>query len=310
MEKIFDVVLVYETNFQKTIVEKLIEEKYKDSDSLLIDARNHQIRIYETTYNVNLGGLRWIARSITDIQKLPKIYTKELIGTHFTGINCRFFESYIDYEVLSLIDDGIGTPAILRNEHFVKTPGWFFRLLCANFLMLALNGRRLKTVKELISRISNYYTIYNFISNSYCASLTDKVIYHLNYYDGYKDIKVINGLACYIGSWKNPYIEQCLKYVRKRHNKIYYFPHPGEKVSDTIRQVVDEVVRPDSTIEDYFKKNGIPEFVYGSMSSVFLNIKLSGIKSKITVFSTLDNNNTYSKIYVENGINLINAKLL
>lgn len=305
----YDKIIVYETNLQKLIVDKLIEtdvepEKALDS-TLLIDARNNQIRIEDDVYHINVGGLRWTIKSACDLSKFPKLRTKELIGTHFTGLNCRIFEALIDYDTLSIIDDGIGTPALLRNERFVRTYDWLLRFVCAYILILLTRFRRIKSVKYLLNNASRYYTIYSFIDKDYARCLNDVDVIHLSFFESMHITKIQKGIAGYIGSGANKFRKECLEYVTQRHQRLIYFPHPREVVDDFVSHFAEEIIRPTQTIESYFSEHGIPEYLYGDMSSVFLNLKLSGVNTSLVVFSFVGLDDTYCKIYKENGIDVL-----
>lgn len=307
MDKIYDAIIIVETNFQKNIAEKLVEQFFLNKEVLVVDARNNKIEIQGIEYQVHLGGLRWVLRSFGDIRELPKLKTKELIGTHFTGVNCRFFESFINYEKLSLIDDGIGTPAMLRGGVFIRTIDWYIRLIAANMFVFFVFGRLLRTINDIIERLSNYYTVYEFINNDYTDSLKKVNIKYIKFFDGYQKTKILEGKVCFIGSGVNPDLERCLKYVSQQHNHIYYFPHPRENVSPVVEKYVEKIIKPNDTIENYFKEHGAPEFIYGSLSSAILNMKLSKLDCKMAVFTVLSQNDPYFKLFEDNGICLINT---
>ena len=141
--KEYDAIIIFETNFQKSIVDHLIKLYLFNKNVLVIDSRNHSINMIVESdiiqLPINLGGLRWIIKSLFTVRKFPLLRTQELIGTHFTGIHCRFFESVIEYKNLSLIDDGIGTPALLRSNSFsTRSFAWFSRYILAHVVMLLM----------------------------------------------------------------------------------------------------------------------------------------------------------------------------
>lgn len=300
----YDAIIVYETEFQKTIVDKLIPQYFQNANLLLIDGRNNKLRIDDAVYEINFGGIRSMRRSISEVRRLPRLRTKELVGTHITGINCRIYETLIEYDSLSFLDDGIGTPALLRRKWFIDSFAWLIRFILEFIILLFLTGKRVKTIPQLIKKAKRYYTIYSFVDNEYQVILTGIQIFHIDYFNFYRFDNILKDEVGYIGSGPgfNKYQEKCLEEVKQKHGKFVYYPHPSERDFGMINKYAQDVVRPSMTIEAYFMKNGIPEYLYGDMSTVFINLKETGAKSYMKVFAHLSKKNVYCRIYEECGI--------
>ena len=75
------------------------------------------------------------------------------------------------------------------------------------------------------------------------------------------------------------------------------------------RNLVSDVVRPDGTLEKYFIENGVPSFLFGEISTVFINLKLMCCPSYMTVFYRFDKSmQAYYDLFQSIGINMRELK--
>jgi hypothetical protein len=279
IKQYYEAVFVYETNFQKNIIEHLIAHQYRKKKILVIDARYNKIQIYDEVWNINIGSRKNTLKSIINILKWKKnIITDELVGTLFAGFNSRFFEVVITYKRLTIIDDGIGTPVLLKNPERYWVDKKYRRIHIFNFIILLFRGKLLKTTKQIIKRISKYYTIYNLpFNNSF-------IIEKLDFWDTY-NITINKGMVGVIGDdmlsveKRNIMIKQAYDFFSI---PVHYFPHPREQfINELDKTYIAEIVRPTTTIEDHFNKNRIPEIIVARYSTVLLNLsmmKINGVK--------------------------------
>ncbi len=301
--EIYDAVFVYETNFQKKIVESIVS-KYNNSKIEFIDARFHKIIFKNKCYNINLNGVRNTINSIKDLRNFPKIKTNKLFCTALTGINSRFFEAVIDYNSLSIFDDGIGTPVILIDKKYLKTLNLCVRFWFSFIVLFLLNQKKLSLTKNLISKIEFYYTIYPYYSYKYNQRL--KII-PIIFFER-KNSVIIDDYIGFIGS--SDYLNRNSKIefiYNKFKKKIIYYAHLMESIDNLNMEYISKVIIPETTIEDYFKKNGVPSILVGDISTVFLNVKLIyGDFPLLYVFYKENKKlSTYYMLLKDNGVNLI-----
>ena len=299
MKEHYEAVFVYETNFQKNIIEYLIEQHYCNKKILVIDARYDKIRILDEVWNINIGSRRNTLKSLINILKWKKnIITDELVGVLFVGLNSRFFEMFITYKHLILIDDGIGTPVLLKNPERWWKEKSYRRVYMFNCIILLLCGKWFKTTKQLIKRISTYYTIYNLsFNNSFAVEKLD----FLNTYN----IKINKGTVGIIGDSlsrikdvdkRNTIIKQIYEFFS---TPIHYFPHPREQfINEIDKTYIAEIIKPTTTVEDYFNKNQMPEIIVSYYSTVLLNLSMMKI-SDVKLFYIPIKKDKIGKYYYE-----------
>ena len=308
--EVYDAIIVFETDFQKSIIDIIINNYYKKKYVLLIDARNFSVKFEGRVYNINLNGFKRTSSSVGDLIRFPHLYTKELLCTVFPGIGCRMFPSIISYETLVLIDDGSGTPAILKNGIFLNTIKLKIRFLYASFILYLLKKRPLKYTKPLMKCITKYYSIYPFVKNDFSEFTKGIDIVYIDYFKQYKFNIILKGQAGFVSSGlptdKNPLLSNI--YHNYNVAPIYY-PHPHENVSKIESSLIKEMIFPKVILEQYFMSNGIPEILFGEPSTVFINLRLSGYQGIINIFYKQSFKDTsYYEIFDKLGINMICIK--
>ena len=309
-KKIYDAIIVFETDFQKTIIDTIISNYYEGKNVLLIDARNFSVIFEGREFNINLNGFKRTTTSIIDIIRFPHLHTKELLCTVFPGIGCRMFPSIIDYETLVLIDDGSGTPAILKNGKFLKTIDLKIRFLYASLILIMLKGRPLKYTKSLIKCIKKYYSIYPFVKNDYSVFTMGIDIVYIDYFKKYKFDKILKGEIGFVSSGLPVDKNRLLSKISRDCNITpIYYPHPHENVSKIENFLIKEMILPEVILEQHFMSNGIPETLYGEPSTVFINLRLSGYKGRINIFYSQSFKDTpYYDIFAQLNIKMISIK--
>lgn len=272
MEKIYDAVFVFESNFQKDIIDYLIKIKYAESTYLIIDASHNFIKLQDSTYKINLNGLINSIKSLPDLLRWNSIiYTSELICVGIAGINSRLFEAIIKYKKLTLIDDGIGTPILLNNPKLWYLKKKFIRCFLFDYLLLfLLKGKVLKTTSQIIHQVSSYYTVYD-LPFQY-----DFEVAKLDFFKQYK-FSILKGEVGFIGAPMENLskLVSILKLIYNKYNKrLNYYPHPRENINH-LREYTSlcNIIDTNGTVENFWKSNGIPETIISFSSSVLLNLK-------------------------------------
>lgn len=303
----YDAILVFETDFQKTIVDKIVKLFYAHKNILLLDARNFKISFSGKTYHLNLNGIKNTLFSLRDLFLFPKLNTEELICTAFTGINCRLFPKIINYSILTLIDDGSGTPAILLSGTYpwtfkLRTRYWF-----ANTLFVLSNGKLLNTTKSLIKKAQRYYCIYDFVNNNYSdytRNLTIKKVDYFSKHDFESDCNNDVGFVSNGAGDNNNLLDDV--FLRTGKKPIYY-PHPHENTNCINKNKIREIIRPDGILEDYFIRSGTPKMLFGDPSTVFINLRQLGFPANrmVIYYDKSRMNDAYYYIFKNLGMSII-----
>ena len=276
MDNHYDIIYISESGFQQKIIEHLITNIYpsknylwlKSEEGYFIDGKNR-------IYNIDLNHIKGIVSSISPIFKFPNLSCEYLIGTQFTGVNCRFFEAVISYKELHLIDDGIGTPLILRTPTFYRTqPTSILKFNIVKFLVVVLRLKFTKSTQSLIKSINQYYTIYQFDSlNIPMVKINPFSSNNLIMKEEY--IGYIGQPLVEYGMIEQSYYTEHLEKLIKRFNKpIKYYTDPSEKliVNNTIE--LFEIAHKNEPLESFIVKNGMPTIIVSFVSSALLNLKL------------------------------------
>ncbi|WP_431110091.1 hypothetical protein [Winogradskyella poriferorum] len=278
MRKMFyEIIYISESGFQRKIIEHLISNIHPNKNYLWLDGKDGCFTDnYNNVYNIDLNHIKGIFKSIDAIASFPKLSCDFLIGTHFTGVNCRFFEAFIKYKELHLIDDGIGTPVILKNPNYYwNFPREIFKMNLVRLLVFGKKTRRLKTTKRLISTIAKYYTIYpstHFYKNEIELDFL-RFDYKLNNKVGFIGMPLVD-----YGMVTQEYFSKVLISLISRYQKIYYYPDPNEKwiYNQNIEGL--EMVEKNEPLETFLKTDGLPKKMYTFTSSALLNIKVADNK--------------------------------
>lgn len=303
----YDVIFVFETDFQKTIVDSILP-KYNEANVLILDARGFKISFHGEVYRANINGIKNTICSIKDLFLFPKLRTKELICTAFTGINCRLFPAIIKHDKLTIIDDGSGTPAILKSGEYPWNRKYKNRFALSLIMVFLLRGKLLSRTKTLIKSAFKYYSIYSFVDKDFSEYTKHLNIIQLDYFSKYRFDKILYGTIGYVSNGvsdnKNELMGQI---VEKTGHKPVYYPHPHEETANLNQANIKEIIRPNCILEQYFMNDGIPEMLFGDPSTVFINIILAGYPAKnVTVFySDHQFNNAYYDIFRSLGMTII-----
>ena len=307
----YDAVYVYETDFQKSIIDVLLQTRPAAENRLIIDARDHRIKIEDKEYRINLNGFKRTMASFKERSRLPSVITDELVCTAFPGINCRLFPAIIRHSRLSIFDDGTGTPVIIKEgRYLMKSFNLFLRLLFAGLFTFIMYGKVLPVgEKGIFKRISRYYTIYPFARQGYMDKYLPSVdVVDLDYFDK-KVLKAVSGIG-FISTGNCPEKNKELqKVLSETGSRPVYYPHPHEDLSLLDRSLVSEIVRPGGPLEQHFLDNGVPSSLYGEISTVFLNLRLMDCPAPMVVFYTFDKEKIgYYELFESVGVELRELK--
>lgn len=277
MSSHYDIIYISESGFQKKIIEHLISNIYPNKKYLWLEGKDGCfIDNYNNVYKVDLNHIRGIFKSIGAIASFPKLSCDFLIGTHFTGVNCRFFEAVIHYKELHLIDDGIGTPVILSNPNYYKNfPRELLKILVVRAIVLLKALKFVKNTKSLVKSICKYYTVYpkpNYFNNEIGLNLL-QYNYELTSKVGFIGMPLVD-----YNMVGKKYYTAVLKQLIKQHNSLYYYPDPNEGwiFSQKIKGL--HIVKKKEPLELFLKSNGLPKKVYTFTSSALLNLKVADSK--------------------------------
>ncbi|MFT4221620.1 hypothetical protein [Dysgonomonas sp.] len=283
MKTYYDIIFVYETNFQKKIVSHIIKYIIKDETYLKIDARNQRIKFYDQIININLNGFSGVVKSLKDLfTKRSKLKCNKLVGTLIVSPNSRFFECFIEHKKLVLIDDGIGTPIVIDNPTLLYKRLLFNLSSALAKIVSFFAGYKLKSTRNILSKISFYWTIYP-ISNQRFIPKEDISFFKQDIHP------VVKNEVAFIGQ---PMVEtkimdfskywNSVKIVQERERAISYYPHPAEGLYKKI-EITDICIKKgiDLTIEEYFLRHGIPKKIVSYSSTALINIqsyKIEGVE--------------------------------
>lgn len=302
----YDAVFVYETDFQKSVIDRIVASRPRDERRLVIDARGGKIRMDGEEYAVNLNGFKPVLKSWAERKKLPRVVAGELVCTAVTGINCRLFPAIFDYRTLSLIDDGTGTPVILKEGRYILRSLHLAARFAFAWLYVKLQYcRNLPGDRKLLSRVDKYYTIYPFMVEGYKDSfIGNAAVCPVDYFSRV-DFRVRPGVG-FVSTGESPVKGSELALVKELEGAApEYYPHPHEDLSRVDKGLVGEIVRPEGTLESYFVREGIPGRLYGEISTVFLNLKMMECPVYMTVFYRFDKTRKgYYDLFREAGIEL------
>jgi hypothetical protein len=293
----YDIIYIVESGFQQKIIDHLIDQVYPNKSYLVIKKNGDGFLLGENNWQaINFNHSKGILKSISTIYKFPKLKCERLIGTHFTGVNCRFFEAIINYDKLELIDDGIGTPVILDNPNFYfGQPFSILKFFVLRLLMLSV-FLKTKNTKNIIKNVTLYHSVY----------FKDYLGLKVNYLDYFKkwSSEINRSKIGFIGQ---PFVEygfiseivmiKLINQIISENNVILnYFPDPCEKWIYNQKIENLNVVTKDKPLELYFKENGTPETLYTFVSSALLNIKM--ISPSVTgYYMKVPNQDKYRKPY-------------
>lgn len=268
----FDAIFFYDSHFQKLVVEYLIKEKYSEKSCLVIDAIGGKYSWADNTVHLGFNTLKQSLSSLKNIRKFPKnLSCDEIVGSWLTGNNSNFLLSSIQYKKIVLIDDGIGTPVILKVGDIFKLVDYKYKL---NFLLLRIlfliSGKKqpLRNPK-IIACVAKYWSLYQGE-----VSLNKERITPFN-----TDFEIVKGQKAFIGQ---PFIDYGMmdkeSYLETLNNirggsTLRYFPDPSEKWY--LGQNIDglDIAEKGEPLEVRLQKEGMPEEIYTFVSSAILNLK-------------------------------------
>ena len=271
----YQTIYIYETLFQKSIIDFIVENEESDnSNYLIIDGLNHKLRVNDDCFPINfnkIDRLRTSVQSLNTIKELD-LSCETIVCTHFTGINALFLSALIKAKKKVLIDDGIGTPVIIQEPKlFSKKYKYRLRFFLVKTSLL-FYGVRLKNIEQVINSINEYWTVYN--SNSMNSNMKIKRIDFFN-----KSQMILKGKTCFIGAPMMDFglvsvdsYKQLLQSVGDKFGTFVYYPHPDEKKINDLNIDGIEVKQNNTNIEDAFNQSGVPQTVIGFTSSALLNL--------------------------------------
>jgi hypothetical protein len=272
-------IIFIQTDLHLAIANK-VAEKYKPEDILVLDCRNYSFEYNNKRFFLKLYGYGNVLKTFFSFRK-NKIQFRcdELIGNLLTNYNSFFIISVIEYSKLVLIDDGIGTPVILKN------PGFYDTILKYRIKNIVLKSafpvflqRRFKTIQYFIKDIYKYYSIYRFKS--------EIPVEHIDIFD--KHLHLNKGTKCIIGQ---PLVE--LKLIKEekylsflneiiaREGTVDYYAHPMESFLE--KKEINGLIYHKNLvpIEKHFEKTGVPEYIISYYSSSLLHIKSQTPEARI-----------------------------
>ena len=295
----YEIIYISESGFQGKIIEYLIANVHPNNNYLWIQSKNRQFEDNEgRIYKIDLNHVKGIVKSIPYVFEFPRLSCDLLIGTQFTGVNSRFFEAIIEYKELHLIDDGIGTPLILKSPSFYKSQPTsllkFYLVRC----VLLIKLKYLKTTKKLIKTLSKYYSIYNLSSIEIPIKKIEPFslneVYVQNDYIGY----IGQPLVEYKMIDEKEYINHLKAIIKKFNKPIKYYPDPSEKIIFHQNIEFVEIVDKNEPLESFIIKHGMPSIIISYVSSALLNLKL--MNPKVTAYySKIPNQDSKRKLYYD-----------
>lgn len=283
----YKTIAIYGTHLQKKIINHLIDEEIISKNGLLvIDGSRKQVKVNDTVIGLNFNVFSKVLTSIRNIKKLRELdlECETLISTHFTGINALFFSSFIKCQEKILIDDGIGTPVLLLdNKVYNRLVRFQVRFSIIRLILFLFYDTKLTTVQKATQNFTKYYSIYNF------KKLFSDKPFEFRYIDGVnKKFEILPENVGFIGSPMVDFglvskmkFKQLLSEIIDGEGPLTYFLHPNEKKANHFEMEGITFVRPQTSIEEYFEKNGVPETLFSFSSSATLNVASANPDVKI-----------------------------
>lgn len=276
----YSTIYIYETDFQKSIINYLIERDYFNNEHyLIIDATGHEIKIGNKIFGINFNKIDKLFSSIIELKSLKrqKITCDTLVSTHITGVNSLFLSSFFESNQKILIDDGIGTPVLIQNQSLFKKKIRYQARFILSKILLIIRGSKLNNVASNFKTIDSYYTVYPNIP---------KKPHHFSifYIEGFynRDYRIISGKTGFIGA---PLLEfnlttvknykNLLRKVHEEYGDFTYYLHPDEKYAKSLNLPGIEFKKNNEGLEEHFYKTGMPSNVIGFASSALINLALS-----------------------------------
>jgi hypothetical protein len=282
-KKNFDVVAIYQTSFQKKVLEAVLSQHFQNREIALLNLSGSIFQIENgPPLHTNLYGIGQIVKTIRSLRgNLPVMRCNDLIGSYITSYNGFLFPSIIQFKRLHIIDDGIGTPVIIKHPDYwnktlkLKVKNMFINNLIKRTLKISLSYPSI-----ILPLISSYFTIYpgSGVMDKRLIPVTidffvDKIIQKtvvigqpvLEYQQisHGKFIKIMSGLV-------------------KEYGSIIYYLHPREKISfKPVNEAIEYVVLKDILVEDYFKKHGLPDHIFSFVSTTLLNLSVNIPRTKL-----------------------------
>ncbi|MBN2165703.1 MAG: hypothetical protein JW717_05450 [Marinilabiliaceae bacterium] len=267
----YDAVFYYETNFQKSLVEKIVEQYYSEKNILVIFRKGNSLKIDKSSYYFNfhfrLNSLISFLLLFVVVPKLRKIECDEFVASFFPGINARILSKYIGHNKKCCIEDGLGTP---YNIFFPETIISNISLKIVDYLY---SPKLLKGI-DALDEVDVLYTIYGDINSS---NLKAKVIYFdfikKQYPDLTKEIYFIGQPLVLKKLLSVTEYSNMVNKVADKHGRLNYFYHPAE--IETKYMFNDSIFcrKVDQNIEEYIKLHQKPKIIISYFSSVLINIK-------------------------------------
>lgn len=300
MNSHYDIIYISESGFQKKIIEHLISNIYPDKNYLWLEGKEGCFKDNNNkVYSIDLNHIRGIFKSIGAIAGFPKLSCDLLIGTHFTGVNCRFFEAFIKYKELHLIDDGIGTPLILRTPTFYRSqPTSLLKFYVVRLLAFLLRFKYIKTTRSIINSVNKYYSIYK--------SVSQKIpLIEINPFSA-KNIELKDEFIGYIGQplveygivEEKYYKEHLSSIIEKFKKPILYYADPSEKLIFSYKMDLLKIADKNEPLESFIAKNGIPKIITSFVSSALLNLKLMCPEIR-AFYNRIPNHDKKRKLYYD-----------
>lgn len=265
------VIIFVQTDLQNLIAQE-IAKKYETEDILILNIQQCKFTFENKIYFIKLYGFVNIIKTFFVFRNNGiKFKCDLLIGNLLTNFNSFFIISAFEYSKLILMDDGIGTPVILKHpNYYSSTINYRIKNILLKILYPFFFKEKFKLIKDFLPDISFYFTIYNFKNE-----IPSEQIKIFN-----ESTKILYGHKCFIGQ---PMIEFGLiskeKYIGflndiiKKEGNIIYYGHPSESFLQMVHINGLTYVQNRLPIEKEFEENGIPEYVFSFYSSSLLNLK-------------------------------------
>lgn len=288
-------VIIVETKFQ----EKIIADNYEiDEEDIVITVDNSSLKVGDHNFICDFNKVHLWIQSLLALGKIRRqvdLRCNTLISTQINGLNSLVFSSVINPVNRVLIDDGIGTPALLKEPNILFANKRFWvRFNIVRLLILLFYRIDVLSVKNRIKTIHRYDSVY--------PSLSDfiAVPFHVQYlrplFSGKLEKKkyklIVGSPMVEFGLMSLKGYEEVMNSLGCRNT--IYIPHPDERVEkefNYFRTIISPL-----TCEGFIKETGIPSNLISFASSVALNVREYS-KVDLTILEYTPRK--YSHIYTE-----------
>lgn len=297
---------VIETRLQELIMESFV----KTDDTLTFRFSKGRVYVENHSFICDFNKFFSLPISLFNLARIRRKYSfkaHRFVSTQINGLNALVFSSLISSENRVLIDDGIGTPALILDKNCLEGNRRFIlRWKITNFCLRMLFGIEVLLVEERLKTVTHYFTIYPKLTAilpiSFSVTKNPSILSELDYSGNYT--LLLGSPMCEFGLMTREGYEGLFRGFQSEN--VVYVPHPNEY---GVNMDLNVCVSYNSA-EEYMMNNGFPNRIVSFASSVLLNV-LENSMVDVLLFEYIerDSYSTYTKLIESYGSPLTTVKV-